>query len=223
MKHILAIAAMLVIAFSSCKKDKDEVPASPTPTTSTPSVASYTRLAIGNYWIYGEFTVDTLGNATYTGRMDSCYVEKDTTINSNTYHKLVKNTSIPFFNILFLRDSSNCVVDEYGKICFSMTDFTTHFNHTFRYDPAPPNDTIYESWSQMYNETSGVITPAGTFNVLNHKTVYKLHGAYASVVGEYRYMDSKYCDNTGLVLQTLPLFLSNPYHTEIRLMRYHLN
>lgn len=155
--------------------------------------------------------------------MDSCYVEKDTTINSNTYRKLVKNTSVPYHNILFLRDSSTCIVNEQGTIYFSSTDFTTHFDHVYRYNPAPANDTIYESWAQMYNEATPVVLPAGSFQVLDYRVTSKMYGSFATVAGEYRYMDSRYCKNIGLVSQTLPLFVSNPNHVEMRLLRYHLN
>ena len=225
MKQITLLAAGLFIAFSACKKNKEEEAASLTAGTpaAPASVGNYSQLSVGNYWIYEEFTVDTLGNATPNGHYDSCYVERDTVIHSNTYYKLVRPTSVPVNVVSFLRDSSSYVVNEHGTIFFSLSDFTNLFNHKYYIEPAPLNDTLYESYGQMFTESSPAIVPAGAFTVLNYKTTYRMYGAAASVAGRYRYAHARYCNNIGLVSETLPFFLSSPNHTEIRLLRYHLN
>lgn len=222
MKPISLLATALVLAFAACKKDNKDDAAPLTPTsTSSASASGYSKLAVGNYWIYEEFTADRYENSMPTGRYDSCYVERDTMINAKMYYKMVRPTSSPLSGVSFLRDSASCTVDELGTILFSATDFTSLIHHSFL--TLPPHDTIYEASSRMYPETNLNVVPAGSFHVLNFKTIYRFYGSYATPAGPFRDANARYSEGVGLVSQTLPFFLSNPNHTEIRLVRYHVN
>ena len=72
---------------NSCKKDTEPEPTSLPITTTYPN---FSRLKVGNYWIYQQFDIDQNGNATPKNIFDSCYVEKDTLINGKTYMKIIK-------------------------------------------------------------------------------------------------------------------------------------
>ncbi|MEY4934662.1 MAG: hypothetical protein RIS64_1021, partial [Bacteroidota bacterium] len=83
MKNLKCLFVIVVVLVAGCK-DK----ATDQPTT----YASYSKLAVGNYWIYQQFNVDSNGNGTPTNVYDSVFVEKDTVINNHTYFKLYKPT-----------------------------------------------------------------------------------------------------------------------------------
>jgi len=111
------------------QKDRDTEP-TPTHTITYPN---FSQLKVGNYWVYEQFDIDATGNATSKNTFDSCYVEKDTIINSKTYLKIVKPK--PYFtnqnDISFQKDSLHYFVNCNGKILFSSQDFSTIFESSY--------------------------------------------------------------------------------------------
>ncbi len=210
---ILLITLALMMSFFSCKKDKEE-------TTTVVTWPDYSKLKTGNYWIYREYTVDSLGNATETDTYDSCFVEKDTLINNKTYFKL--NKDMPGWPVLYqyvyLRDSLHYIVDAAGKILFSSQDFSTVFSS--HYMVTPDNDTIYHLTEFMTDKNLPVVVPAETFITSNFKASYLMYNDFA-FNGAHRYKNTRYAENVGIVAETLPFFMSNPVYTERRLVRYH--
>ena len=92
------------------------------------SYPTYMQLENGHYWVYERFNIDTNGQATALGIFDSCYIEKDTTINGILYHKYVKPHLFSSHMIVsFIRDSLHYIVNHEGGIIFSSEDFTTIF------------------------------------------------------------------------------------------------
>ena len=90
MKNFISIGLLCVsICFYSCKKDKQTEPETQTQTTTTP-IPNYSALKVGNYWIYERFETDQFGISTSLNIIDSCYIEKDTTINGQQYFKYVQ-------------------------------------------------------------------------------------------------------------------------------------
>jgi len=77
---LLLLAFVSSTLFIGCFKENQESVVYP----------DFAMLKVGNYWIYQYFDIDSLGNATATNTYDSCYVEKDTTINGKTYFKIYK-------------------------------------------------------------------------------------------------------------------------------------
>jgi hypothetical protein len=217
--NALCIGSAL-LALGSCKKEKDEVPVPP---ASQPQVTydNYSNLKVGNYWIYQEFSVDSLGNGPATSDFDSCYVEKDTSMNGKMYHKLVTESPahFPYQEIILLRDSLSYTVNVQGMIRFSSTDFTSVFNHYYLMNPS---DTTAEVSSVMINDPVSTIVPAGSFSTLDFRTTYNMHPPYAAA-GHMRYMHARYAKNIGLVAETQRFFAGSPNYTERRLVRYHLN
>lgn len=72
-KQINLLSFMMIrISIYSFKKE-NEKPEPDTPGT----YPNYSQLKAGNYWIYQQYHIDSLDNATPTTKYDSCYVEKD--------------------------------------------------------------------------------------------------------------------------------------------------
>ncbi len=206
----------LVIISYSCKKDKKEEN-TPTPIT----YPNYSQLKVGNYWVYQYFRIDTLGHETPQNFYDSCYVQKDTVINGQTYYKMYR----PFWenhNIFsILRDSLHYIIDyKYGRKLFSSQDFENILKSG--YITLSPTDTICYYTVKMTDRNMSVVTPAGTFVTLNGKETYNMYPNYVSG-GNPRYKNTRYAENIGIVIETLPFYTSDPTYTERRLVRYHLN
>lgn len=211
--------ALIFTSIYSCKKDKEIEPI-PVTIVAPTVYSNFSQLKVGNYWIYQRFNVDSIGNATPTSVYDSCYVEKDTIINSITYYKLVKPSISSALSYSFLRDSLNYTVNHIGTILFSSQDFSTIFESN--YLMAGVGDTLCHKVKKMTDQNMIVTTPAGTFITSNAKETYFMYPAW-SFNGVKRERENRYSENIGIIIETLTFFVSNPNYTERRLLRYNLN
>ena len=145
---------------------------------------------------------------------DSCYIEKDTLINNNTYYKYVYNGN-GFQNVEYLRDSLSYTVSSHGDIVFSSEDFGEVFS-SYVYGPnlATP-DTLYVTEKMDYkNETT--IVEAGTFVTSTFRIVFRFPS------GQYKRCDTRYAKNVGIVSRCVGIYYFAPLSVEQRLLRYHL-
>lgn len=204
----------LLVTTWSCKKDEETITEEPT------TYDDYACLKTGNYWIYQQFTVDSLGNATPTDTYDSCYIEKDTLINGTTYFKLVQPSYLGIIpGRLYLRDSLHYVVDQYGAKYFSSIDFTSVFKY---YTIGFEGDTIAECTIKMAHPNEVVVVPAGSFSTHDYQMHFEMHPPY-NFNGNDRYQHTRYAKNKGVISQTMPFFLGNPTYVERRLVRSYIN
>ncbi len=218
MKSIVFTVCLMTIMIYSCKKDNDE------DITTPPSITNYknySQLKVGNYWIYEEFNVDSLGNATTKNIFDSCYVEKDTMINAKSYYKIVKPNpySSDQKSVSFQRDSLHYIVDSDGAILFSSQDFASTLETNYL---VFESDTLCVIKRKMTDKNITVNTPAGTFITLNAKEIYSMSPPW-TFAGNPRYRNIKYAENIGIVVETLPFLISNPNYIERRLVRYYVD
>jgi len=148
---IIAIAAALLIAFSSCKKDKHITP--------EPAKNNYPFLKVGNYVVYETVFIDSLGKETLTGR-DSSFVEKDTVINGYTYFKQVNSNLVFSPEVEYLRDSSGYLVNTAGKKVGS-----NGLPQPVSYFQMDGGDTVFEVHAFTKPADTTITVPAGTFKV----------------------------------------------------------
>lgn len=210
---LTAFAALMLFTYA-CKEDEE------TPDPDPVVYDDYAMLKTGNYWIYEQFTVDSLGNATPLGIYDSCYIEKDTLINGKTYYKMFRPSYLGMPpTILYLRDSLHYVVDYTGMKYFSSSDFSSVFNYSVI---SMEGDTIAERRVQMANPGVVIQVPAGNYTTTDCQIHYKMHSPY-NMNGSNRFQHTRYAKNKGIIAETLPFFLSIPTYTERRLVRSYLN
>lgn len=217
--RILLSISLICIFMYSCKKDKDNETNPPEP---APSYKNYGQLKVGNYWVYQLFEIDSSGAAAALPQFDSIYVEKDSSINGKTYYKIVKPK--PYVanqhDIYFERDSLHFIVASNGRILFSSEDFSSIFFRQFI--TAGPGDTVFSIVQQMADKNQVAISPSGSYATMNFKEIYSFYPSWSSF-GSNRYKHTRYAENIGIVIETLPFFASNPNSFERRLLRYHLN
>lgn len=206
MKYLIVLILLSLITVYSCKKIE--------PTIAPPiSYPNYSQLKVGNYWVYERYEIDTNGVETPLGIYDTCRVEKDTIINGETYFKYVRPPYLNSQTISFLRDSLHYIVMNTGNIIFS----SQRFNEVFRTFNVMEYDV--EMW--MTDKDLMVNTPYGSFKTHNYQITFYMKEGFQQY-GNPRYMNTRYAEHIGIVIETLPIYLINPNYIERRLVDYHL-
>jgi hypothetical protein len=220
-KKLMPFCALLVINFISCKKDKEKnEEICPIIETTATIYADYSKLKVGNYWIYQRYELDSLGNETVLNVIDSCYVKSDTLINGNTYFVVCRPGYNPSNTLFLLRDSLNYIISFGNYINFSSQDFTSIFDSY--YITASASDTVCYVVKKMASGSTIVTVPAGTFTTLDAQETFNMYPNW-SFAGAVRKTHTRYAENIGIVSETLPFFSSNPKYIERRLIRYKVN
>lgn len=215
---IMAIAITVV----SCKKDEIKVNETTTQNSNSGNGGNsdYTPLAIGNYWVYKNYEVDSLGNETEVQYLDSVVITHDTIINGNTYY-IFEGTNYPlpqnWHYIKIVRDSGDYLVNEQGKILFSSNDFSNILSE--KIEIYNTGDTIYYIQFKMEQVYNSVSLPAGVFNnVYNYQGTLIVPGSSLNP----RYLDNYYAPGIGEIVKTNS-FVSMPKMFKKKLLRYNVN
>jgi hypothetical protein len=219
MRLLNYISILIILLMVSCKKDSEmpkEEPIVPSQVTSK----NYAKLAVGNYWIYQRFKIDTNGLATPLNIFDSCYVSSQTTFGGDTYYEMYRPNSYgsPYS---YLRDSAGWINNTDLRTIFSPTDFTKIFH--VGYATASSTDTIAKAINKMTGQDSLVNTPAGVFVTSNSQWTHYIYPNWKHYGGAIRRTNTCYAENIGIVLETLYIIYTDQYTYERRLVRYHVN
>ncbi len=213
MKKFQGLIALILLLSSSCKKD--EIIESPDPMTETP--LRYTPMRIGDYWIYENFKVDTLGNDSSLQIMDSVYISNDTVIDGSTYYVL-RGTHYPVHQrpgeiLQILRESNGELINSVGKIIFSSINnrdtLDSHYliNHS---------DTLYFTYNKMASTPTQITVPSGTLDCLDLQQTFVMYQNISPI--NPRIFHHYYGSGIGLIQSSIA-FLSESSHIERRLIR----
>lgn len=218
MKTPFYLTAASILLIASCKKDNNENNDVVTP----PTTANHTKylypLAVGNYWVYGEVTIDSNGIKTPTSAIDSVYIDKDTVVNGATYYRLFyKDIYNGNGSYTYYRDSAgyrislNGIVNPTaGNVGDTLSSFVDPMN-------------LFSNYSIVAQPPSSITLPSGTFNNLfairnDYYLNPPLNIAYNPLENNH------YSSATVGLLSYQYNFTSAPWITyERRLIRYHLN
>lgn len=208
-KAMLLLTAATLIVATSCKKENETNPEPISP-------PDFTQLSVGNYWIFQGFDLDPNGVATPTDDWDSAYISKDTIINGMTYYKLHEKGIIMSSTqqIIFLRDSSDYLVNQFGQILFAQNNFSD----TLYQDTTGPN--LFRSITLMTGKDSTVSVPSGSFVTRTlRSTIIPMNPLDPHPI---RYVYSVYGEGVGKI-KTHNFFYNSDKHFEKRLVRYKVN
>ena len=203
----LFLSSLLLVCFYSCKKTEDPIPVN-NPSTPTAPTNDF-PLTTGSYWIYEVFNLDTNGIETTTS-VDSSYVSGDTLIHGDTFSVIIGGLFGPSINVR--RDSSGYLVDQFGVIHCSNTNYTDVL--------WSGNTPGYYSFSYKMMPGAVISTPAGALcahDYLGTVTVFLTSYAWDNP----RYIHSYYSNNIGLIRETT-FFLMSPNYVGRKLLRYHI-
>ena len=214
------MAAIATLMAVSCKKKKDASTPVP-PVVDTTETSTFIALKPGNYWIYQQYKLDSInGEAHALGIYDSCYVEKDTTVNSKVYHKYYEpsfGSSTADYSLL--RDSLTYTVNSNGVIVFTFYNFADIFRTIYSYPSAAHPDTIRIT-EQMGLKNGSITVNAGTFITSAFRQIWHLPSSLP--YGPTREYDVFRAMNIGIIRKTRAFYVASPEIYEARLERYHL-
>jgi len=221
--YLLAIATVIGLMFSSCKNDEPG---------KSENIALYSQFKVGNYWIYQDYYIDSLGTEKMSNIIDSVYISKDTLINNVQY--FVFNDSYYGSSIYprYQRDSLGFIVNEKGQKIFSTSNFTDYiFTDKYWGQSSLDYKTHLIAWKIDWKMSPTKITlsvPAGEFEVLvNHGYSISYYYDKSDVLidsikaDQYTY----YAKNVGQVKRVFHYFsmFKEKSRKELRLIRYKVN
>lgn len=93
MKKIIFLSVLIVIFFTTCKKDPDASPQPPGPAYTPQNLAAYSYFKTGTYWIYKDST---------SGVEDSIYVYTDTSYSYYQNNGIQAEGNYMFYNCIAL-------------------------------------------------------------------------------------------------------------------------
>ncbi|MBL7944803.1 MAG: hypothetical protein JNN32_01990 [Flavobacteriales bacterium] len=112
------LVILVLSTLAACQPDEDEVVAPlPPPAPQNLEVTAFSNLAIGNYWIYQRYRVDSADNVASVLTVDSIFISGDSVVNGETYWKVHRNVMTPNWTYLW-RDSAGYVVTEDHEVVF---------------------------------------------------------------------------------------------------------
>ena len=207
MKRIIFLILILAIGFSSCKKDDPNPDPIPTET-----VLEYFPLNVGNYWVYETSSCDSTWTDCHITKTDTVRITKDTLISNKKYFKIESTNPLNYYVPSFLRDSLDYIINNFGDIIMSNTDFNTIFGEEY----IVSQDTLYHWSVKMQEENYNIEVPAGTYNCLdkelsffrhqeNFEHEFNTHVYYAKGVGPI-YHNWMYASTTAGIKQELVSF-----------------
>lgn len=211
----LLVFIVAVFFMFSCQKDENNDSQQPK--------ANYWPLAIGNYWVY-QHVVNFSDTETIYSKLDSIYINRDTTINGNRYF-IIEGIYQPYFDgkkgiVHIVRDSSDCIVSSTGRVILAENNYNGVLYNYPGIEPVS-HDTLYYMSAKMEKVSSPVTVPAGTFEVINKKetlfTTIDIPG-----IDNPRYADNYYANNVGQIVKTF-YYLSEARPMQKRLLRYHIS
>lgn len=211
----LLVFIVAVLFMISCQKDENN---------DAPVLkANHYPLAIGSYWVYQHVDVNSSGVETIYSKLDSIFINRDTTINGKKYFILeginhLFNNKIGMVDIL--RDSSGYIVGPKGTRIFAENNFSEVLSNYTGVDPYT-KDTLYTMSAKMEKVSNPVTVPAGTFEVINKRetilTPFDISG-----VDNPRFADNYYANNVGPIVKTF-YYLHDSRPMQKRLLRYHIS
>ncbi len=216
--QILIIAA-LFITFASCSKDDDKNG----DTILTAPEAGYIPFYPGNYWVYEQYRIDTLGNETLLNHYDSIVITGTTVIDGKSYYVFEgtwMSGSLAMDTLNMLRDSSGYYLSPSGNVNFTDQNFTDTL-HTYTVVNNHTGDTLFQAWYKMESQPQMITVPSGEFEALNYLGTIYTHNPNQGVQ-EIRYTDRYFTKNVGMIFDTY-YYIGSPNRMERRLKHYYVN
>ena len=219
----MPLMVLPLIILYSCKKEKNNIIVCPPPGGELSELTTDPMpLAVGNYWIYETYRIDTLGNETLLSSIDSVYIDRDTIINGYTYYIIEGGSVISHvFNGSALRNNGTDILSLNTTSGLETVVFTPinqgFVYHTDTFSSPPYNIEINTKLSTGFVSKT---VAAGTYNCYEmDKELVDLTMSFPYYPrNEYRY----YEQSVGIVAGQY-FFASSPMVFEMRLVRYNLN
>jgi len=219
MKKIMLMLVVSSTIIVGCSKEELVVE------NATPNNSNQTNenipLAVGNYWVYETYRIDTLGNETLLTTLDSAYVSRDTTYNGNTYYVIGGGTIVNHVLGKIIRNSENTILSLNQSTGEESIVFTlNNIGSVFKTDTLDASPFSFEMNTKVNPGSVLKNVGAGSYNCfeLTTEIIDLVNSSPLYPRDENRYYNS----SVGLVAGQY-LYMSSPDVFELRLLRYQLN
>jgi hypothetical protein len=165
MRKLLLLWFVLILLFSSCNQEQKPIK------TETINTIDLFQYKTGNSWIYEVTFFHEDSTLSPTISNDTITVLGDSVIRGNVY-KTIRYTQLGSPNITFYRDSSGFLIDNSGKIIFSLINSGLQFNHKTILNGI---DTIFSSFDVTDRTLRNVVIPFGNFNAFKKTSFITTH------------------------------------------------
>lgn len=209
MKKVCVLALSLVVFFTfSCKNEsaiqEDSISVAP----------DYYPMAIGNYWVYNYYEVDSNGDEILILENDTVIVVGDTLIKGMQFFKISERlyATSKEKRIVYRTLQESQISDENNEPLLSYNDFNTKLAEEIKYQD---EELLYEKYLVIEPFEGTVQLPSGNFDdVINRKTVMTghllqmpinpriLNSYYANGVGQLTY-EYAYSQQNGYFIKKL--------------------
>lgn len=214
MRNLIILAAALTIVLASCKKENNEA-------TTQPQTAfvNYYKLAVGNYWVYEQWKIDTNGVPSNLAMLDSAYVSADTVINGNTYYDY--RYSLAPNNPNWIRDSSGILINSSGEVLATNQLGTGVFKVSYI---TINLDTVADVDHFMTSTQVSITVPSGSYQCIQYNGEHTFRPPFDLTINSGanpKTSQEEYADGIGKVRYCF-YYASVPDRFENRLLRYNV-
>jgi len=167
MKYILLIC--VIVSFVGCRKAPPQVPE---PEEEQPYPRTFlTGCTPGSYWLYENYAIDSAGQETLFGEVDTVFYAGDSVLNGHNF-AVFKGTEFGVSDFVkLMRDSADVAFDENGNIFYGRPYFPGEDTVSTSYDI--PNMVIHGT---AHHDYWGAYIPAGHHSgVLSDPMVWDVH------------------------------------------------
>ena len=201
---------LICVVLANCRKDMP-IPVQITVEPQKEKVTEYYPLAVGNYWIYHVYKIDT-DKIEYYEYTDTVSILKDTIMKGRKYF-LKKSFYYSSTFKYWVADSADYIIDDKGF------RFLTHsnFNDTFY---IYTQEGLWTDYCKMFNRYSLITVPAGTFTTIEREALRYFH--FQNPAGNPIVSTSYFAKGIGLVKARFIAHNFGPEMLESKLIKYKL-
>lgn len=159
MKKLIILSVGIAIAIFACKKDEDNNDGDKT----IPRVTAM-PLAVGNYWVYEVFRVDSDGVATSQNQFDTTRITGTTVVNGHTYFMFDNYPDAYGISTqVNLRDSVGYLITPNNDKYYAEADYTSTLAYATSTVPNYTISTKMDWKDHTHSVPTGTYTNTGTF------------------------------------------------------------
>jgi hypothetical protein len=208
----ISFVLLSLSTLAACQQeDEDVVAPLPEPPAQNLSIAAFSNLAVGNYWVYQRYRVDSADNVAQVLSLDSIFITGDSVVNGETYSIVHRNTLSPIWTELW-RDSAGYVITSDHEVVFC-ADPLDQLIYTEVEGPVG-----VELDFTVYSTPESITVAAGTFSTLKMQAEITSIGGFPEMAA-WRRPRSYWAEDVGRV-RYYEFFAFNPLGNRYDLVSY---
>lgn len=113
----ISLVLLSLSTLVACQSEDEEVTPLPQPAPQNLAIADFSHLAVGNYWVYQRYRVDSADNVMNVLSRDSLFISGDSVVNGETYF-VVRRNGFAAIQTSLWRDSADFLITDDHEVLF---------------------------------------------------------------------------------------------------------